>query len=581
MLRNARVENRISNPVEIPRRSSRRGFPDVYVDGRVNAAACRWLDDVLLALGDGPRARSDARAATTLDDLARARWPTARRVDDVVSGEVVVDLGAGHAPLAGVLYERGLLDASRISGYLAFDTSSSALRILRANWPREALGLLEIAPAAAGWRLGDAARLLDAEERGALLRGRPVGLVMSTSECRGYSPCNCIRRPRGEAPAKNLELFLAVERALAAHNGSLTAPRAAPHGLMEFGDAPPHVAKLVEMGLPGRRVFKLNAAEISPLNRPRSLSTTYAVPPVSRAAARAALSAQAALDAYEASHPGALYPDWSPGYRLFNAGRAARTPRSQLKPPSGFFERTAAATLAATHGGINICVVPSAGLAGEDCFQALGIMATSVLLGYPHCRFVHPGVSDKDAWAALGNSLQRAALQHIAEPWVAALERSAPADPPADPARADANANAVADDVRGPKASEAEVPRGEASGETDANAKTQAVFAPPVDGTLVGVRIEHLGWTDLPDGSAELHWFAGVVREVSDGTVAKTLKNGAVSKIKKWAEGFSRVEFEAQTARGEKEPTVKWVLLQPSQFHGDDLGCWRLDSDYT
>ena len=95
------------------------------------------------------------------------------------------------------------------------------------------------------------------------------------------------------------------------------------------------------------------------------------------------------------------------------------------------------------------------------------------------------------------------------------------------------------------------------------------------------MRIEHLEWTDLPDGSAGLHWFAGVVREVSDGTVAKTLKNGAVSKTKKWAEGFSRVEFEAQTARGEKEPTVKWVLLQPSQFHGDDLGCWRLDSDYT
>ena len=70
-----------------------------------------------------------------------------------------------------------------------------------------------------------------------------------------------------------------------------------------------------------------------------------------------------------------------------------------------------------------------------------------------------------------------------------------------------------------------------------------------------------------------------MVREVSDGTVAKVLKKGGASKTQKWGAGFARVEYDPQTALGEEDPTEQWVTLRPNKFNGDGKNCWRLDPD--
>ena len=73
-----------------------------------------------------------------------------------------------------------------------------------------------------------------------------------------------------------------------------------------------------------------------------------------------------------------------------------------------------------------------------------------------------------------------------------------------------------------------------------------------------------------------VNWFAGVVKQVSDGSVPR----GARSK-KKYDVGFARVAFDAQTALGETEPTEKWVALRPNKFNGKAKNCWRLDLDFN
>ena len=76
------------------------------------------------------------------------------------------------------------------------------------------------------------------------------------------------------------------------------------------------------------------------------------------------------------------------------------------------------------------------------------------------------------------------------------------------------------------------------------------------------------------DGSEAKHWFAGLVEQVSDGTVRKGPRAKACH-----AAGFARILWDAQPALGEHEPTESWVALRPNKFNGDARCCWRLDLD--
>jgi hypothetical protein len=124
------------------------------------------------------------------------------------------------------------------------------------------------------------------------------------------------------------------------------------------------------------------------------------------------------------------------------------------------------------------------------------------------------------------------------------------------------------------RVAQAERERREANRETDGNQRRQPPAPPAVNDDLVGVRIEYLDKVVLEDNANVLHWFAGVVRQVSDGTAAK----GGRSK-KNWEAGFARVEFDVQPSLGEDEPTEKWVALRLNKFNGDAKNCWRLDLD--
>ena len=102
----------------------------------------------------------------------------------------------------------------------------------------------------------------------------------------------------------------------------------------------------------------------------------------------------------------------------------------------------------------------------------------------------------------------------------------------------------------------------------------QAAVAPPIDDSLQDQRVEVCRWVYPSEGGRKLFWFAGVVKQVSDGTVAK----GGRSK-KNWAEGYARIEFDAQPMLGDEEPTEEWVLLRPNKWNRTASGCWRLDLD--
>ena len=119
----------------------------------------------------------------------------------------------------------------------------------------------------------------------------------------------------------------------------------------------------------------------------------------------------------------------------------------------------------------------------------------------------------------------------------------------------------------------AERARRDAARETDKFQRQQPLVAPAVD-SLVGKRIEYLTWVGFPNGGEAKHWFAGLVEQVSDGTVRKGPRAKACHQA-----GFARILWDAQPALGEHEPTESWVALRPNKFNGDARCCWRLDLD--
>ena len=122
---------------------------------------------------------------------------------------------------------------------------------------------------------------------------------------------------------------------------------------------------------------------------------------------------------------------------------------------------------------------------------------------------------------------------------------------------------------------DAERARRDSAGETDPFQRKQPPAAPSVE-SLEGRHIEYREEVTFEDGTKDEHWFAGVVKQVSDGSVPR----GGRSK-KKYDVGFARVVFDAQPALGETEPTEKWVALRPNKFNGNAKNCWRLDLDFN
>ncbi|KAJ1452197.1 hypothetical protein M885DRAFT_608547, partial [Pelagophyceae sp. CCMP2097] len=104
--------------------------------------------------------------------------------------------------------------------------------------------------------------------------------------------------------------------------------------------------------------------------------------------------------------------------------------------------------------------------------------------------------------------------------------------------------------------------------------RAQPAAPPPVDGTLVGTRIEYAVKITFADDSTALYWIAGVVHEVSDGETPRTSRSLTARSL-----ACARVEFDPQPALGEDEDETseKWVALHANKFNGEAKGCWRVD----
>jgi hypothetical protein len=131
------------------------------------------------------------------------------------------------------------------------------------------------------------------------------------------------------------------------------------------------------------------------------------------------------LNAYLDKHGDrVLLPSWGPGYVLHDSNaRKARTPRASAPPEGGPIQTAVEAALAKAHGGVNFAAPPPA--AGRDpVWHMLDVAATSVLMGYRHDRVLRaPGVANdlKASWRLLGNTIQRAALEHVCAPFLDGL----------------------------------------------------------------------------------------------------------------------------------------------------------------
>lgn len=101
----------------------------------------------------------------------------------------------------------------------------------------------------------------------------------------------------------------------------------------------------------------------------------------------------------------------------------ARTPRAQCPPDSGLLTKSIGATLEKKHGGHNF-VESRDVLSGRHVYHMLGILTTTVLMGYRHDRIKSARAvvnDDKKAWHLLGNSIQGDALAYLMAPFVARL----------------------------------------------------------------------------------------------------------------------------------------------------------------
>ena len=74
--------------------------------------------------------------------------------------------------------------------------------------------------------------------------------------------------------------------------------------------------------------------------------------------------------------------------------------------------------------------------------------------------------------------------------------------------------------------------------EFDDHTNRQPPTAPPLE-TLAGAHIEVMAWVKDDDGF-RLHWFAGVVKQVSDGKIARASGRGV------YAKGTVLIQFDAQ-----------------------------------
>ena len=76
-----------------------------------------------------------------------------------------------------------------------------------------------------------------------------------------------------------------------------------------------------------------------------------------------------------------------------------------------------------------------------------------------------------------------------------------------------------------------------------------------------------------PTRSPRLHWFAGVVKQVSDGKIARA------SGLEVYAKGTVLIQFDAQPGEP-PEGTEAWTVLPPTKFNKASRNSWRYDLDY-
>ena len=410
--------------------------------------ACEWLDDVVEAAGG-------AAAGTTVF-LPHGDAGESLR-DSIVPRGVVISLGGGIDPMADLMWERRLLGAdSPVAALIYFDTDGAALSTATSGYPRDAAVRLEIPDAWKGYARGDVHQLLDPARRAEILGGRPVTFLLNTPSCKPHA---AVVVDRDKADTKGLEKFLEVEKRLAEDTAAALLAAGAPegqqmHALGEFGNTPAHVDAIIKAVL-GRSTFRLNAAKLSALSRLRTFCSTFPQRPVADDDPRRLQSPREVLDAYLKEHGDrVLLPTYGPGY-VVHEGNAvkARTPRALAPPDRGAVKSSVEAALAKAHGGVNFAAPPPAATpsgtgwtsrrprsssAWKSNVAALlaallrrgagsthRLISAQVLMGYRHDRVtVAPDVANdlQASWRLLGNTIQRAALEHVCAPFLDGLE---------------------------------------------------------------------------------------------------------------------------------------------------------------
>ena len=109
--------------------------------------------------------------------------------------------------------------------------------------------------------------------------------------------------------------------------------------------------------------------------------------------------------------------------------------------------------------------------------------------------------------------------------------------------------------------------------EFDDHTNRQPATAPSL-ASLKGAHLEVCDWVETPEDGHQLHWFSGVVKQVSDGTVTRASGRGV------YAEGTVLIHFDEQPFDKEPGGTAAWTVLPPTKFNKNTRNSWRFDLDF-
>ena len=108
--------------------------------------------------------------------------------------------------------------------------------------------------------------------------------------------------------------------------------------------------------------------------------------------------------------------------------------------------------------------------------------------------------------------------------------------------------------------------------EFDDHTNRQPATAPHLE-SLVGEHIEVCDWVEDANGH-RLFWFAGVVKEISDGTKPRLSGRGV------YAKGTALIHFDEQPFDEAAGGTEAWTVLPPTKFNKNGRNSWRFGLDY-